>query len=87
MKFKEYPRHITLFETLFPIDWQHYLLGGLTIGAGVALRAWPCWVLWSMGCRRRIDGRTHFQTQTWPPQVRIVGLAASHPLSFQTQFL
>jgi uncharacterized membrane protein YedE/YeeE len=27
----------TLFPTLFPFGWQHYLLGGLTIGAGVAL--------------------------------------------------
>ncbi len=25
------------FDTLFPFGWQHYLLGGLTIGAGVAL--------------------------------------------------
>lgn len=24
-------------EILFPLGWQHYLLGGLTIGAGVAL--------------------------------------------------
>ena len=24
-------------EALFPLGWQHYLLGGLTIGAGVAL--------------------------------------------------
>lgn len=28
---------MTLFDTLFPFGWQHYLLGGLTIGAGVAL--------------------------------------------------
>jgi len=28
---------MTPFETLFPFGWQHYLLGGLTIGAGVAL--------------------------------------------------
>lgn len=28
---------MTLIDTLFPIGWQHYLLGGLTIGAGVAL--------------------------------------------------
>ncbi len=27
----------TLFPTFFPFGWQHYLLGGLTIGAGVAL--------------------------------------------------
>ncbi len=27
----------TLFPTLFPFGWQHYLLGALTIGAGVAL--------------------------------------------------
>ena len=27
--------HLT--EILFPLGWQHYLLGGLTIGAGVAL--------------------------------------------------
>lgn len=26
-----------LVHTLFPLGWQHYLLGGLTIGAGVAL--------------------------------------------------
>ena len=26
-----------LIEALFPLGWQHYLLGGLTIGAGVAL--------------------------------------------------
>ena len=26
-----------LINTLFPLGWQHYLLGGLTIGAGVAL--------------------------------------------------
>ncbi|CAN1509076.1 COG2391 Predicted transporter component [Burkholderiaceae bacterium] len=25
------------FDTLFPFGWQHYLLGGMTIGAGVAL--------------------------------------------------
>jgi uncharacterized protein len=25
------------FDTFFPFGWQHYLLGGLTIGAGVAL--------------------------------------------------
>ena len=28
---------MTLMDTLFPLGWQHYLLGGLTIGAGVAL--------------------------------------------------
>ena len=28
---------MTSIETLFPLGWQHYLLGGLTIGAGVAL--------------------------------------------------
>ena len=28
---------MNLIETLFPLGWQHYLLGGLTIGAGVAL--------------------------------------------------
>ena len=28
---------MTLIETLFPLGWQHYSLGGLTIGAGVAL--------------------------------------------------
>jgi uncharacterized membrane protein YedE/YeeE len=28
---------MTPFDTLFPFGWQHYLLGGLTIGAGVAL--------------------------------------------------
>ena len=28
---------MTLIDTLFPLGWQHYLLGGLTIGAGVAL--------------------------------------------------
>ena len=28
---------MTLIDTLFPMGWQHYLLGGLTIGAGVAL--------------------------------------------------
>ncbi len=28
---------MTLINTLFPLGWQHYLLGGLTIGAGVAL--------------------------------------------------
>jgi uncharacterized membrane protein YedE/YeeE len=28
---------MTLIETLFPLGWHHYLLGGLTIGAGVAL--------------------------------------------------
>jgi uncharacterized protein len=28
---------MNLIDTLFPIGWQHYLLGGLTIGAGVAL--------------------------------------------------
>jgi uncharacterized membrane protein YedE/YeeE len=28
---------MTMLETLFPLGWQHYLLGGLTIGAGVAL--------------------------------------------------
>jgi uncharacterized membrane protein YedE/YeeE len=28
---------MTLIETLFPLGWQHYLLGGLTIGTGVAL--------------------------------------------------
>jgi hypothetical protein len=28
---------MTLIETLFPLGWQHYLLGGLSIGAGVAL--------------------------------------------------
>ena len=26
-----------MIESLFPLGWQHYLLGGLTIGAGVAL--------------------------------------------------
>lgn len=25
------------FNTLFPLGWQHYLLGGVTIGLGVAL--------------------------------------------------
>jgi uncharacterized membrane protein YedE/YeeE len=28
---------MSLINTLFPLGWQHYLLGGLTIGAGVAL--------------------------------------------------
>lgn len=28
---------MTPFDTLFPFGWQHYLFGGLTIGAGVAL--------------------------------------------------
>ena len=28
---------MTLIDTLFPLGWQHYSLGGLTIGAGVAL--------------------------------------------------
>jgi hypothetical protein len=28
---------MTVIDTLFPLGWQHYLLGGLTIGAGVAL--------------------------------------------------
>ena len=28
---------MSLIETLFPLGWQHYLLGGLTIGTGVAL--------------------------------------------------
>ena len=28
---------MTLIDTLFPLGWQHYLLGGLFIGAGVAL--------------------------------------------------
>ena len=28
---------MTPFDTLFPFGWQHYLLGGMTIGAGVAL--------------------------------------------------
>lgn len=28
---------MTLIDTLFPLGWQHYLLGGLTIGSGVAL--------------------------------------------------
>ena len=28
---------MTPIEALFPFGWQHYLLGGLTIGAGVAL--------------------------------------------------
>ena len=28
---------MTPIDTLFPFGWQHYLLGGLTIGAGVAL--------------------------------------------------
>jgi hypothetical protein len=31
-------------NTLFPLGWQHYLLGGLTIGAGVALLyLFNCW--------------------------------------------
>jgi uncharacterized membrane protein YedE/YeeE len=28
---------MNFIDTLFPFGWQHYLLGGLTIGAGVAL--------------------------------------------------
>ncbi len=28
---------MSLIDTLFPLGWAHYLLGGLTIGAGVAL--------------------------------------------------
>lgn len=28
---------MSLINTLFPLGWQHYLWGGLTIGAGVAL--------------------------------------------------
>ena len=27
----------SLLATLFPLGWQHYLAGGLVIGAGVAL--------------------------------------------------
>ena len=26
--------------TLFPLGWQHYLAGGLLLGAGVALLFW-----------------------------------------------
>jgi uncharacterized membrane protein YedE/YeeE len=28
---------MTWIDLLFPLGWQHYLLGGMTIGAGVAL--------------------------------------------------
>jgi uncharacterized protein len=28
---------MTLMNSLFPLGWQHYLLGGMSIGAGVAL--------------------------------------------------
>ena len=28
---------MTIFHTLFPLGWQHYLLGGAFIGAGAAL--------------------------------------------------
>ena len=28
---------MTIWQTLFPLGWQHYLLGGLCLGAGVAL--------------------------------------------------
>jgi len=27
---------MTLWQTLFPLGWQHYLVGGLFVGAGVA---------------------------------------------------
>lgn len=28
---------MSIINTLFPLGWQHYLMGGLSIGAGVAL--------------------------------------------------
>ena len=28
---------MSITQTLFPLGWQHYLLGGLSIGAGAAL--------------------------------------------------
>ena len=28
---------MTIFQTPFPLGWQHYLLGGLCVGGGVAL--------------------------------------------------
>jgi hypothetical protein len=40
-----------------------------------------------MTSRLGIEDCARFQTQTGPSQVRIVGLAFGHPISFQTQFL
>jgi hypothetical protein len=67
---------MTLIETLFPLGWQHYLLGGLTIGAGVALLyLFNGWVggmssvfssSWSFVSKRSFFQQTRFiHTRNW----------------------
>ena len=64
------------FITLFPHGWQHYLLGGLTIGTGVALLyLFNGWVggmssvfssSWSFVLRRRFFQQARFvNTRQW----------------------
>lgn len=47
---------MTLFHSLFPHGWQHYLLGGLLIGAGVALL---------FVCTGRVGGMSSVFSSTW----------------------
>ena len=67
---------MTLIDILFPLGWQHYLLGGLTIGAGVALLyLFNGWVggmssvfssTWSFVSRRAFFQQARFiNTRNW----------------------
>ncbi len=47
---------MTIWQTLFPLGWPHYLLGGLCIGAGVALL---------FALTGRIGGMSSVFSSTW----------------------
>ena len=88
-------RQTVIGSAIFGIGWE---LSGVCPGPAIPVWApatptsfglWAGlrWALWPMAGRRGIDCRTSLKTPTDPPQVRIMGLAQSHILSFQTQFL
>ena len=52
---------MTLVQTLFPLGWQHYLLGGLCVGGGVALL---------FALTGRIGGMSTVFSSTWSYALR-----------------
>ena len=52
---------MNLLTELFPLGWQHYLLGGLCLGAGVALL---------FVCTGRVGGMSSVFSSTWTYALR-----------------
>ena len=52
---------MTIFQILFPLGWQHYLLGGLCVGGGVALL---------FALTGRIGGMSTVFSSTWSYALR-----------------